>query len=316
MPCGSSSCCSNSCSKKQQCCNSEDTKTPDAVSVESSDDGCGENCACCGFDRPEMNTETVVGAMKKLAGQAYLIYGEHTAWPKEANTMDDKLKEMVDTLRKHLPKNFPVVIAEGIPGEDKEGDVLFFPSGLRIPAGADFSKIEVDKSQSPAPIAHPDAVPVPANSRHIFVCAHNNRDKRCGRCGPELASYIEALEDPRTHVRKCSHIGGHKFAGNLIIYDMKVADTGDWYGYVTPTNLKQILAHSERRHFTSGVYQSHWRGRTGMSKADCIEYAATKKRQQRMKIVIGGAVVGAAVAAAVMTLKGKKLEIPELVKED
>lgn len=35
-----------------------------------------------------------------------------------------------------------------------------------------------------------------------------------------------------------------------------------------------------------------------------------------MKIVIGGAVVGAAVAAAVMTLKGKKLEIPELVKED
>lgn len=107
MPCGSSSCCSNSCSKKQQCCNSEDTKTPDAVSVESSDDGCGENCACCGFDRPEMSksdinscrlhrsvvdTETVVGAMKKLAGQAYLIYGEHTAWPKEANTMDDKLK--------------------------------------------------------------------------------------------------------------------------------------------------------------------------------------------------------------------------------
>lgn len=39
----------------------------------------------------------------------------------------------------------------------------------------------------------------------------------------------------------------------LIIYDMQVADTGDWYGYVTPTNLKQILAHSERRHFTSGV---------------------------------------------------------------
>ncbi|KAF4730303.1 hypothetical protein FOZ63_021722 [Perkinsus olseni] len=315
MPCGSSSsCCSNSCGNKQQCCSNKAAAKPEAAPAEPTGECCGENCDCCGFDRPEMNTETVVGAMKKLAGQAYVIYGTHTTWPKDANTMDDKLKEMVDTLRKPLPKNFPVVVAEGIPGEDKEGDVLLFPSGLRIPAGSDLSKVEVDKSKSPATVSHPDAIPVPAKSRHIFVCAHNSRDKRCGRCGPELASCIESLGDARTHVRKCSHIGGHKFAGNLIIYDMQVADTGDWYGYVTPENLKKILAHSERKCFTSGVYQSHWRGRTGMSKQECIEYAASKKRQQCAKIVIGGAAVGAAVAAAVMALKGKKLEIPKLVK--
>lgn len=58
---------------------------------------------------------------------------------------------------------------------------------------------------------------------YIFVCAHGSRDKRCGVCGPVL---IEKLKEEigfrgmndQVFVTPCSHVGGHKYAGNLIIY--------------------------------------------------------------------------------------------------
>ncbi|KAF4746581.1 hypothetical protein FOZ63_010714 [Perkinsus olseni] len=267
---------------------------------------CPPNCKCCGFERPEMNTEPVIGSLKKLAGHAFIIYGRHTDWASDVAATDGRLKDIVSTLRKTLPKNFPVLVAEGISGEDKQGDVLLFPQGLRVRAGEDREKVKNQGDSGNAVITHPRAVPLAHESRHAFICGHSGRDRRCGICGPELAAKILAFGDPRTHVRLCSHVGGHKFAGNVIVYDMTVADTGDWYGYVTPGNVKRMLDHSARKPFTSGVYQSHWRGRTGMSKEECIEYAASKTQQQRVKMVIGGAVVVAFVVRAVVVLKKSK----------
>jgi len=34
----------------------------------------------------------------------------------------------------------------------------------------------------------------------------------------------------RVRIYKTSHIGGHKFAGNVITFP-----SGDWYGYITPS---------------------------------------------------------------------------------
>lgn len=69
----------------------------------------------------------------------------------------------------------------------------------------------------------------------VFVCAHSNRDKRCGVCGPVLIEKFKeeiksrGLND-QVFVNSCSHIGGHKYAGNVIIFgtnaDGKVI--GDW----------------------------------------------------------------------------------------
>lgn len=58
---------------------------------------------------------------------------------------------------------------------------------------------------------------------YVFVCAHGSRDVRCGVCGPVL---IEKLNEEielrglkgQVSVMACSHVGGHKYAGNLIIY--------------------------------------------------------------------------------------------------
>lgn len=70
---------------------------------------------------------------------------------------------------------------------------------------------------------------------YVFVCSHGSRDRRCGVCGPPLVSkFREELEfyglQGKVSVSPCSHIGGHKYAGNVIIYQSKVHRkvTGHW----------------------------------------------------------------------------------------
>ncbi|KAK6541834.1 hypothetical protein TWF694_007613 [Orbilia ellipsospora] len=59
----------------------------------------------------------------------------------------------------------------------------------------------------------------------ILACSHGSRDERCGILGPAIAkSFEEALSrqigTPKVEaiIGEISHIGGHKFAGNIIIH--------------------------------------------------------------------------------------------------
>jgi (2Fe-2S) ferredoxin len=117
----------------------------------------------------------------------------------------------------------------------------------------------------------------------ILICGHNSRDSRCGAMGPLLRSeFVRHLnevgvkvstntvhpEEERSdatqlaaHVGLISHIGGHKWAGNVIIYlppewgtDGKVMSLGEqkpklsplagcgvWYGRVEPKHVEGIM---------------------------------------------------------------------------
>lgn len=117
----------------------------------------------------------------------------------------------------------------------------------------------------------------------VLVCGHGGRDQRCGIFGPLLQKEFESklpdagvqvltgpvdVEAPgeqaalpgeatgRAHgarVGKISHIGGHKFAGNVIIYlppglrtsngdKHPLAGHGIWYGRVEPKHVEGIIA--------------------------------------------------------------------------
>lgn len=53
----------------------------------------------------------------------------------------------------------------------------------------------------------------------------------------------------------CSHVGGHKFAGNVIVYGPQ---GGHWYGRVKPCHAEQIV----ETHILGGkVLKELWRGR-------------------------------------------------------
>lgn len=130
----------------------------------------------------------------------------------------------------------------------------------------------------------------------VLVCGHGGRDKRCGVFGPILrAEFERAL--PRFGVRvphgpvrvpgaddgaakeelpaaeveaegvvpqctarvgRISHIGGHKFAGNVILYlppglrDERgeahaLAGHGIWYGRVEPRHVEGIIGETIRK---------------------------------------------------------------------
>ncbi|KAK9480626.1 Sucrase/ferredoxin-like-domain-containing protein [Lipomyces japonicus] len=86
----------------------------------------------------------------------------------------------------------------------------------------------------------------------ILLCSHRTRDKRCGVTAPILRKELElqlrehdlfrdATDDRPggVPIYYVSHVGGHKFAGNVIIY----RNTGDgiWMGRVEPKHCKAIV---------------------------------------------------------------------------
>lgn len=114
----------------------------------------------------------------------------------------------------------------------------------------------------------------------VLICGHRGRDERCGVYGPLLRDEfrqvlpgkgVDVLEGPvavsekdattssegqgekRTaRVGVVSHVGGHKFAGNVIVYVPPGARTieggehplggcGIWYGRVEPRHVEGIV---------------------------------------------------------------------------
>jgi hypothetical protein len=119
----------------------------------------------------------------------------------------------------------------------------------------------------------------------VLVCGHAKRDMRCGITGPILRAEFEKMlpkkgmqilkgpieistpsqehllefhqEEKRdwkgtARVGLISHIGGHKFAGNVILYvppgaktgvgkDHPLAGCGIWYGRVEPKHVEGIV---------------------------------------------------------------------------
>ncbi|KAK4550720.1 hypothetical protein LTR36_000299 [Oleoguttula mirabilis] len=107
----------------------------------------------------------------------------------------------------------------------------------------------------------------------VLICGHGGRDERCGKLGPILRDEFEdklqrqnvaLLHDapvaeaevvntevegyvPTARVGLVSHIGGHKWAGNVIVYippsfsTNPLAGKGIWYGRVGPEHVEGIV---------------------------------------------------------------------------
>ena len=133
----------------------------------------------------------------------------------------------------------------------------------------------------------------------VLVCGHGGRDRRCGVMGPLLeAEFRIALEragftvpgegefgvgdseqsgddGPTANVGLISHIGGHKFAGNVIVYipsryglrdgqagagNNPLAGMGIWYGRVEPRHVEGIIFETIMR---GRIIQELFRGGVG-----------------------------------------------------
>nr|CAG8580055.1 4708_t:CDS:2 [Entrophospora candida] len=145
--------------------------------------------------------------------------------------------------------------------DSKGNDVLLFPDNILIrnvdPMNAlEFSKrfllpsLSSNQDQNTSSITF-QVDPNPYKAV-IVICSHRRRDKRCGVVAPILKDeFDKILKDKKLDVENkktegvavflSSHIGGHKFAGNVIVFR---DGQGIWYGRVIPCHAKSIIEYT------------------------------------------------------------------------
>ncbi|KAF5354258.1 hypothetical protein D9756_007068 [Leucocoprinus leucothites] len=113
---------------------------------------------------------------------------------------------------------------------------------------------------------------------HLYVCTHGARDCRCGEHGGMVARLLKEEVERRNighrlKIREVGHVGGHKYAANVLVYPH-----GEWLGQVkagdVPQVIDSILAQPTRP-FTDQdqpIIPIHWRGRMGIGKDEQISF--------------------------------------------
>ncbi|GET93717.1 hypothetical protein, conserved [Leishmania tarentolae] len=105
----------------------------------------------------------------------------------------------------------------------------------------------------------------------IFICSHFTRDARCGYCGSILVDlFRHALLEKmgtsgaeRVTVYSCSHVGGHIYAGNVIIYSRH---GGICYGLFKPEDVPIVVdAIAEDKGAILESLQNRIRGQMGVN---------------------------------------------------
>ncbi|OAY67576.1 Altered inheritance of mitochondria protein 32 [Ananas comosus] len=172
-----------------------------------------------------------------------------------------------------MKKKTRLTIINGQEGtESSNGDVLIFPDMIKYRG---LTQSDVNDFIEEVLVKETQWLPKKAETlkgSYIYVCAHGSRDKRCGFCGPVLIKKFQeeinarGLQD-KVFVSPCSHIGGHKYAGNVIIFSPSINGevTGHWYGYVAPEDVIVLL----EQHIGKGQIIDHlWRGQMGLSQEE------------------------------------------------
>jgi len=214
-----------------------------------------------GFDRPK--TQLLPGSVK-LHRRHLIVCTGGADWLARIELDGGFMQALSEALAARMTE-MPLEVKLTACDEASAGpgyDLLVFPDAVRYVGlrQADFPALIEDHL-----VGNRVSERVPhrlLSGQHLFVCVHAARDARCGACGPPLAEeFLAALEARglagRVAVRRSSHVGGHEYAGNVLIYP-----GGDWYGYVTPADVPRIVD----QHLVQGqIVWDLWRGRLGLS---------------------------------------------------
>ncbi|KAE8704291.1 WEB family protein [Hibiscus syriacus] len=209
-----------------------------------------------GFLRPDFRQQSPIsGTVQFYERHVFLCYKSPSVWPPRIEAAEfDRLPRLLSAAvwarKTDMIKETRLTICEGHDGtETSNGDVLIFPDMIRYRRLTHF---DVDTFVEEVLVKNGVWLPgTPEKLQGSFVLFV--------LMDPEIA----AVEFVGLHC-PCSHIGGHKYAGNVIIFGSNINGevTGHWYGYVTPDDVPTLL----EWHIGKGeITDSLWRGQMGLS---------------------------------------------------
>jgi len=209
----------------------------------------------------------------------FVCFGEAFEWEQRIEKMENSpvqtFKRLVKELNPRQESGFEINVT-AVPESselDEPGDVLIMPYRIRVKNGDLRAKEIIEALVAMKPL--PNVEKIDSEGGHIFICVHNKRDARCGYCGPKILASLKTQAMKRkakVAIRACSHMGGHRYAGNGIIYKKNSEATCDWLGYVSNSteDANHLLDLAEGKVDTPNV--KIWRGRLGMSEAEHKEF--------------------------------------------
>lgn len=156
-------------------------------------------------------------------------------------------------------------------------DILIFPaavslSGIPLSALGDTVVHALTRVRTSDPKTMEKETKI--NGLAYLVCCHTARDARCGYLGPLLA---EKLGEMGEQVFISSHIGGHQYAGNVVVYGTHQPSAGTWFGGLSADQVPEFLAALKALPLSGDpaadkVLRKWWRGRVGLTKEEQINH--------------------------------------------
>jgi hypothetical protein len=157
-------------------------------------------------------SESSLAAEEQLAGTAteassWLLVEVRGAWGRDA-VADSGLSEAVTEALGAVPGKVILVRRP-----DRRSGVTLIRATADEYGGVAFRQELASIDELPA--ADPDRGD-PVEGQIVLVCAHGRRDACCARLGPPIFDALAAHLDPG-RLWQASHLGGHRFAPNLLV---------------------------------------------------------------------------------------------------
>lgn len=211
------------------------------------------------------NSSSLFERLPEDERHAFLCFKEPPSWPAlvEAADFDRLPRSLAVTIKSRkteMTKKTRLSVCEGRDGtESSNGDVMLFPDMTRYKGLTHF---DVDTFVDEVLVQNQiwlSGRPERLSGTHIFVCSHASHDIRCGISGPVIIGKLRQELCTRglefdVCIRPCTHVGGHKYKANVIVYSLDVkcyanVTADDVYGLVDELFDMGVLIDEPRRSF-------------------------------------------------------------------
>ena len=227
--------------------------------------------------------ETTRDADEPIAGTApmalgWLLVERDGAWGRDALTesgLDPEVGAALAAGCKPLSAKAVVIRRPGpratiADGHDEPRTVVLAHTGSqpwaeRLTIRDDRELLELDPIVTTR--ARPPGLGEPLGGPLLLVCTHGKRDRCCATFGRPLVDTLAALHPDETW--EVSHIGGHRFAGNLLVLPEGLA-----YGGLDVASGMAAAA----SHLAGKLGLEHLRGRTALQRASQAAEIAVRRR--------------------------------------